>query len=169
MRAGLEALMSSSPGLAVAAGDPDVLVTAAPIEELSAGPPIVLLGEPAWSAQALKARRPRYVAAGCTVRRNRRRGLCCGGRSGISRSARPRGMAGRHHGAPVADTGPLTPREAEVLAMMSEGAANKTIAWKLNISGTTSEVPRGLVLAKPNAGTRAEAVALGVKRGLLLL
>jgi DNA-binding NarL/FixJ family response regulator len=63
----------------------------------------------------------------------------------------------------------LTPRESEVLAMMAEGAANKTIAWKLNISEHTAKFHVASVLAKLNASTRAEAVAIGIRRGLVML
>ena len=68
-----------------------------------------------------------------------------------------------------AETGTLTPREIEVLAMMAEGAANKAIAWKLHISEHTAKFHVASILNKMNAGTRAEAVALGIKRGLILL
>ena len=169
MRAGLEALMASSPGLSVAAGDPDVLLTASPLEELSAGPPIVLLGEPAWSAHALRlgvrAMVPPDAPSAEII------AAVYAAAAGVA-LVDPRDLEAWLGGttvAPVAETGPLTPREAEVLAMMSEGAANKTIAWKLNISEHTAKFHVASVLAKLNAGTRAEAVALGVKRGLLLL
>jgi len=63
----------------------------------------------------------------------------------------------------------LTPRELEVLAMMAEGAANKAIAWKLNISEHTAKFHVASVLSKLNASTRAEAVAIGIRRGLVML
>ena len=70
----------------------------------------------------------------------------------------------------AADTGaPLTARELEVLRMLAEGAANKTIAWKLGISEHTVKFHVAQILAKLNAGTRTEAVTVGVRRGLILL
>jgi two-component system, NarL family, response regulator YdfI len=63
----------------------------------------------------------------------------------------------------------LTPRELEVLRMMAEGAANKTIAWKLEISEHTAKFHVASILAKLGAGTRTEAVAVGVRRGLVML
>jgi NarL family two-component system response regulator YdfI len=72
-------------------------------------------------------------------------------------------------GPAMAETGPLTPREMEVLRLMAEGAANKIIAWKLGISEHTAKFHVASILSRLNAGTRAEAVALGVKRGLILL
>ena len=69
----------------------------------------------------------------------------------------------------AAEDSPLTPRELEVLAMMAEGAANKTIAWKLNISEHTAKFHVASVLSKLHASTRAEAVAIGIRRGLVML
>jgi hypothetical protein len=60
VRAGLEALMSSSPGLSLAANDdPDVLLASAPLDELSAGAPIVLS-----EAQRARASKRRNVRLG---------------------------------------------------------------------------------------------------------
>jgi len=63
----------------------------------------------------------------------------------------------------------LTARELEVLRMMAEGAANKAIAWKLNISENTVKFHVASVLAKLHASTRTEAVTVGIRRGLVLL
>ena len=169
MRAGLEALMSSSPGLTLAGDDPDVLLAALPLQELAAGPPIVLLGEPSWNPQALRlgvrAMLPPDAPSAEIV------AAVHAAAAGLA-AVDPRELEAWVGGAaapPSADSGPLTPREREVLAMMAEGAANKTIAWKLNISEHTAKFHVASILAKLNAGTRAEAVALGVKRGLILL
>jgi NarL family two-component system response regulator YdfI len=63
----------------------------------------------------------------------------------------------------------LTPRELEVLRMMAEGAANKTIAWKLGISEHTAKFHVASILGKLHAGTRTEAVTVGIRRGLVLI
>jgi DNA-binding NarL/FixJ family response regulator len=63
----------------------------------------------------------------------------------------------------------LTPRELEVLRMMAEGAANKVIAWKLGISEHTVKFHVASILNKLNAGTRAEAVAIGMRKGMILI
>lgn len=63
----------------------------------------------------------------------------------------------------------LTPREAQVLAMLAEGHGNKTIAWKLGISEHTAKFHVASILSKLNAGTRTEAVTLGIRRGLIFL
>jgi DNA-binding NarL/FixJ family response regulator len=53
--------------------------------------------------------------------------------------------------------------------MMAEGAANKTIAWKLGISEHTVKFHVASILAKLRAASRTEAVTTGVRRGLLFL
>jgi len=63
----------------------------------------------------------------------------------------------------------LTARELEVLRMLAEGAANKNIAWKLAISEHTVKFHVAQILGKLNAGTRTEAVTLGIRKGLILL
>jgi len=68
-----------------------------------------------------------------------------------------------------APTQTLTPREVQVLAMLAEGHGNKTIAWKLGISEHTAKFHVASILSKLNAGTRTEAVTLGIRRGLILI
>jgi NarL family two-component system response regulator YdfI len=63
----------------------------------------------------------------------------------------------------------LTPREIEVLRMLAEGLANKNIAWKLGISEHTVKFHVGSLFTKLNASSRAEAVAIGMRQGLILL
>jgi DNA-binding CsgD family transcriptional regulator len=169
VRAGLEALMSSSPGLSLAEHDADVLLASAALDDLAAGPPIVLLGEPVWNPQAIRlgvrAMLPHDAASGEIV------AAIHAAANGLA-TVDPRDLEGWIAGsapAPQAEAGPLTPREIEVLAMMAEGAANTAIAWKLQISEHTAKFHVASILGKLNAGTRAEAVALGMKRGLILL
>jgi len=64
---------------------------------------------------------------------------------------------------------PLTPREREVLQMLASGLANKEIAAKLSISDHTVKFHVASILGKLGASTRTEAVALGIRRGLVLL
>jgi DNA-binding NarL/FixJ family response regulator len=65
--------------------------------------------------------------------------------------------------------GDLTAREVEVLRMIAEGDANKEIAWKLAISEHTVKFHVASILAKLDAGTRTEAVTIGLRKGLVLL
>lgn len=62
---------------------------------------------------------------------------------------------------------PLTPRELEVLRMLADGLGNKEIAKHLRISEHTAKFHVAQILAKLGAGSRAEAVALGMRRGLV--
>jgi DNA-binding NarL/FixJ family response regulator len=72
--------------------------------------------------------------------------------------------------APVsAETSALTARELDVLRMMAEGAANKTIAWKLGISDHTVKFHVASILGKLHASSRTEAVTIGVRKGLIFL
>jgi DNA-binding NarL/FixJ family response regulator len=64
---------------------------------------------------------------------------------------------------------PLTRREREVLQMLAAGLANKEIAARLSISDHTAKFHVAAILGKLGAATRTEAVALGIRRGLVLL
>jgi DNA-binding NarL/FixJ family response regulator len=64
---------------------------------------------------------------------------------------------------------PLSPREVEILRLLADGLPNKIIAARLGISDHTVKTHVASILDKLGAGTRAEAVALGVRQGLILL
>ena len=71
---------------------------------------------------------------------------------------------------PVAELAePLTRREREVLQMLASGLGNKEIARRLTISDHTVKFHVASILGKLGAGSRTEAVALGIRRGLVLL
>ncbi|HZQ56151.1 MAG TPA: LuxR family transcriptional regulator [Bryobacteraceae bacterium] len=61
----------------------------------------------------------------------------------------------------------LTPRELQVLRMLADGLGNKEIADRLGISDHTAKFHVAQILAKLGAGSRAEAVAIGIRRGLV--
>jgi len=63
----------------------------------------------------------------------------------------------------------LTPREVEVLALLGEGLANKTIAQRLGISERTAKFHVESILGKLGAESRSEAIVLAARRGLLVL
>jgi len=63
----------------------------------------------------------------------------------------------------------LTNRELEVLQMLAAGLSNKEIAARLNISEHTVKFHVASILGKLGAGSRTEAVSLGIRRGLVLL
>jgi DNA-binding NarL/FixJ family response regulator len=68
-------------------------------------------------------------------------------------------------------TGPLrlTPRELDVLAAMADGASNKAIARRLNISLSTVKFHVASILAKLDADSRTEAVMKAAQAGLVML
>jgi NarL family two-component system response regulator YdfI len=63
----------------------------------------------------------------------------------------------------------LTPREAQILALLAEGLVNKQIAARLGISRHTVKTHLGALFHKLGATTRTEAVAAGARAGILLL
>jgi len=64
---------------------------------------------------------------------------------------------------------PLTPREREVLHLLAAGLGNKEIAGRLAISDHTAKFHVSQILAKLNAASRAEAVSIAMRRGLVPL
>jgi DNA-binding CsgD family transcriptional regulator/tetratricopeptide (TPR) repeat protein len=74
---------------------------------------------------------------------------------------RGRGQTTRRH--PMG----LTAREDEVLALVAEGLSNLEIADRLFLSPRTVEHHVAAVMSKLNAGSRKEAGAVAVKKGLL--
>ena len=81
--------------------------------------------------------------------------------------------------APIADVIPLsppritaaqdpTPREIEVLQLASDGLVNREIGTKLFLSEETVKSHIRHILAKLQARSRAHAVAIGFRRGLIV-
>jgi DNA-binding NarL/FixJ family response regulator len=64
---------------------------------------------------------------------------------------------------------PLTERESEVLQLLAQGLANKQIGVQLEISEHTVKFHVSSIYAKLGASNRAEAVRLGVQKGLILI
>jgi two-component system, NarL family, response regulator YdfI len=188
VRAGLEALVASNPALELVGSFPDlgsvevlqpeVVLAALPFEEL--GPPpdgtapaiVLLTGEqqPVWTREALRVgvravlpgdASAAEVMAAVDAAASGLAVLDPRDLENLLSTSAPASLAGE---APV-----LTARELEVLRMMSEGAANKIIAWKLNISEHTVKFHVASILNKLNAATRTEAVAIGMRKGMILL
>jgi NarL family two-component system response regulator YdfI len=188
VRAGLESLVVSSlaaemvgsyPDLsAVESLRPDVVLSALPVDDISPaadghGPAYVVLADspqPVWTRDAVRsgvrAVLPSSASAAEIV-------------AAIEAAANglavvdPRDLEGllaagapqlASHEAPV-----LTARELEVFRMMAEGAANKTIAWKLSISEHTVKFHVAAILSKLGASSRTEAVTIGVRKGMIFL
>jgi DNA-binding NarL/FixJ family response regulator len=63
----------------------------------------------------------------------------------------------------------LTAREREVLQLLADGLGNKQIAARLGISTSTVKTHLEELFERLDVASRAEAVAVGVRRGLLML
>jgi DNA-binding NarL/FixJ family response regulator len=62
-----------------------------------------------------------------------------------------------------------TPREQEILTLLGEGLGNKEIGVRLGISEHTVKTHLAAIYEKLDASNRAEAVATGLRRGLIML
>ena len=63
----------------------------------------------------------------------------------------------------------LTQRERQILSLLADGLGNKQIAAQLGISTSTVKTHVELLFEKLDVTSRAEAVAVSVRRGLLFL
>jgi two-component system, NarL family, nitrate/nitrite response regulator NarL len=75
----------------------------------------------------------------------------------------PRGFA------PADDMPLLTPREREILGLIGEGLSNKAMARRLGISVHTVKFHLEALFTKLDATSRAEAVAKGLRGGVIEL
>jgi two-component system, NarL family, response regulator YdfI len=64
---------------------------------------------------------------------------------------------------------PLTRREVEVLQLVAAGLGNKEVAARLKISEHTVKFHVASLMGKLGAGSRTEAVTLGIRHGLILI
>jgi DNA-binding CsgD family transcriptional regulator len=63
----------------------------------------------------------------------------------------------------------LSGREQEVLALLAEGAPNKVIARRLDISVHTAKFHVAAILTKLGAANRTDAIAIAMRQGLVLV
>ena len=168
VRAGLESLVGSSPGLTATDSYADVVLAAVALDELAPAPAIVLLGEGAWSGDALhqgvRAVLPSDASAAEILAAIE---AAAAGLAVID----PRDLEALLSAAappPVAESAaPLTARELEVLRSVAEGIANKEVAARLSISQETVKAHMGSILSKLSANDRTHAVLIGMKRGII--
>jgi NarL family two-component system response regulator YdfI len=196
VRAGLESVAASAPGIEVAGTSgltglgaaidrhqPDVVLAAIdahqdePPEDLMAlagrdgAPAIVLLAsdlQPLWTGDALRAG-IRAVLPGDLGAREIRAAVEAAAAGLVVLHPQDLAAAIADRPAPAAPNLPLSPRESQVLTMLAEGLGNKTIAWKLGISEHTVKFHVASIMTKLSAGTRTEAVTQGIRRGLILI
>lgn len=70
---------------------------------------------------------------------------------------------------PAPPPGDLTPREVEVLQLLSEGLPNKSIAARLGISEHTVKFHVNAIMGKLGAQSRTDAVMRATRSGLIIL
>ncbi len=160
-RLGLTAMLETA-GHAVTEETPDVELcdgggslpreSEAPVVALTAvspssGAPAGVLAPDATAKQLDLALRA--VAAGLLVR--------------STRTPEARGFA------PADDAPLLTPREREILGLIGEGLSNKAMARRLGISIHTIKFHMEALFTKLDATSRAEAVAKGLRGGVIEL
>jgi DNA-binding NarL/FixJ family response regulator len=170
VRAGLESLVGASPEFAITDSYADVVLAAVALDELAPAPAIVLLGEGAWSGDALAQGVRAILSADASAAEIMAALEAAAAGLAVIDPRDLESMLSAAAPQPVAQSAtPLTARELEVLRMLADGAANKAIAWKLSISEHTVKFHVAQILSKLNAGTRTEAVTLGIRKGLILL
>jgi DNA-binding NarL/FixJ family response regulator len=187
-RGGLAARVAGAPGLALAAELAPAEVTAAALAEARAA-------AVAWDLGAGDGRGPelREAAAAAPLvallaREGQAGGALAAGAAGVlSRDApAPRLAAALLAAAqglvalepdlarawlrappPSESDAVLTPRERQVLGLVALGLTNHAIADRLGVAERTAKFHVESILGKLGAQTRAEAVAEGMRRGLL--
>jgi len=188
VRAGLEALVASHPGIelagaysdfaAVEALRSDVVLAALPLEELAApgdgtGFATVLLTsdpQPAWTQEAFRLGVRALLSRNASAAEILAAVEAAASGLAVVDPRELETLLSSSAPAPVsAEAHTLTARELDVLRMMAEGAANKTIAWKLGISDHTVKFHVASILGKLDASSRTEAVTIGVRKGLIFL
>lgn len=167
-RAGMEALVRSV-GMEVAEDDADVLLAESEVPEPDSGMPAVLLSDSAeWSSASLReglrailpeTARPEEIAAALHA--------AAAGFAMIAPGELEQLLPEPASSAVTAES--LSGRETQVLRMLADGHANKEIAYRLGISEHTVKFHVASILSKLGAGTRTEAVTLGIRRGLIPL
>ncbi len=130
--------------------------------------PVVALVEPEDDAIGDALRSGARAAVSAHADADMIAAACIAAAAGLS--ARPARRGARRAGAPPARTHDcLTPRERDVLRLLAEGLGNKAIARRLGIAPDTAKAHVSAILAKLDARTRTEAVAIGARRGMIVL
>ncbi len=181
VRAGLEALAASSPGVQILGSFPDyaqvemlrpdvVLTSLATADLPASAAAVVWLTEEPWTGEAVRAGvraiLPVQASAGAILAAVE---AAAAGLAVVDPADLDAMLAAAPATPVSAEATPLTARELEVLRMLADGAANKTIAWKLHISEHTVKFHVASILGKLGASTRTEAVTIGIRKGLVLL
>jgi len=191
-RAGLAAVLEQPPGLTVAgqvSGDEE---TSLPLDIYA---PDVIVWDVSWETSSatenlgpLPENSPPVLALAAT-QGQATQARAAGAQSCLNRDASPEALAAAimavGHGLLVSDpafsgsaspAGPtpgpaaaLTPREQDVMRLLTEGLPNKGVASRLEVSEHTVKFHVNSIMGKLNAQSRTEAVTLATRLGLLPL
>jgi len=63
----------------------------------------------------------------------------------------------------------LTDHQKEILKLIAAGLANKEIAYRLGVAESTVKFHVASIMTKLDAGSRTEAVAIGIRQGIVAL
>jgi two-component system, NarL family, nitrate/nitrite response regulator NarL len=158
-RRGLEAIVTAAGHLAVASPAAADIVLADGDTAEAEGPPVLALGAAEAGQAGLlpgDASVPQIEAALLAV--------------AVGLSVRPAEAPPAGFRALAEPASPLlTPREVEILTLIGDGLSNKAVARRLGISGHTVKFHVESLFRKLDAGSRAEAVRKGLRRGLIEL
>jgi DNA-binding NarL/FixJ family response regulator len=157
--------------LALEPGEPLPLPLALPPDDAGREPAVVVMGdEPleGWVQRALRAGArgvlPRGASAGQIAA-----AVSAAAAGLVVRPAMTWPAPARPTLDAIAPAQSLTPRESEVLALLAEGLGNRAIAARMAISEHTVKSHVAAIFGKLGVSTRAEAVAIGVRSGMLML
>ena len=192
IRAGLEAMVRESPGLVVlSSGEMNTSMARADVQVIESASRSDVVGR--RTGLVAEEEPPTVLLADNLGRAELRRVLHAGVRAVLPRDAGSEEIVAAIQAAaagliaissedldalfPSEPEGPttsmpgetLTSREMQVLAMLAEGFGNKEIASRLNISEHTIKFHVSSILGKLGAATRGEAVARGMREGLVVI
>jgi two-component system, NarL family, nitrate/nitrite response regulator NarL len=153
--------MLAEAGHQVVADRPEVIVADSVAADADASPPggppmLIVGGDPEAAAPGILPERPSLDMLDAAVRA-----------LAVGLSVRPAEGGRRRRGFAPAEDAALTPREVEVLTWVGAGLSNKEVARQLGISAHTVKFHMEAAFRKLGAASRAEAVAKGLRRGLI--
>jgi DNA-binding NarL/FixJ family response regulator len=175
VRAGLEAMVASSGGLALVGRDADAEVALAepdsdesPVVRL---PTVWITDRPigAWLVGALRSGVKAVLPHASTAAEIAAAVQAAAAGLVVLPAEAVESLLPAVRAASTEPQAALTPREIDVLRLMAEGVGNKELAWRLGISDHTVKSHIGSIFNKLDVSTRTEAVTAGIRRGLILL
>jgi two-component system, NarL family, response regulator YdfI len=121
---------------------------------------------PAWASEEEIRAAITAAASGLLVIHREASGYAA---DALENRAQPRGTLGQQIGTDAIRGQALSPRETEILNLLADGLANKEIAFRLRISEHTVKFHVTSIFTKLDVTSRAAAVAIGIRTGLISL